>query len=119
MSSFIPTVALAAALLVTCAVDAIAQGSPAAASDSTVVVMLGTGTPRPTPEASGPATAVVVGRRVFVFDAGVDILIHEVQTSDSTKHPGQHWILADIRRSFPGPVVIAADLQRFSSAQRF
>jgi ribonuclease Z len=87
---------------------------------------------------------------------GVDILIHEVQPSDSTQHPGNRsateWasyvrqyhttalqlgelaartrpkvlivyhngrratadrILADIRRSFSGPVAIAADLQRF------
>ena len=38
--------------------------------DSTVVVLLGTGMPRPDPEASGPATAVVVGKQVFVIDAG-------------------------------------------------
>jgi ribonuclease BN (tRNA processing enzyme) len=87
---------------------------------------------------------------------GVDVLIHEVQPSDSTRHPGNRsateWaryvgayhttalqlgelaararpkllivyhngrrvtadrILADIRRSFSGPVAIAADLQRF------
>lgn len=40
------------------------------APESTVVVMLGTGTPRPLPEAMGPATAVVVGNRVFLVDAG-------------------------------------------------
>jgi len=88
--------------------------------------------------------------------AGVDVLIHEVQPSDSTRHPGTRtaadWaayvrayhttavqlgdlaarvqpkllvvyhdgrraprdqILADIRRSFAGPVVLAEDLQRF------
>lgn len=39
-------------------------------ADSTVVVLLGTGTPRPDPERSGPATAVVVGARFFLFDAG-------------------------------------------------
>lgn len=38
--------------------------------DSVVVVTLGTGTPVPNPRASGPATAVVVGSRVFLFDAG-------------------------------------------------
>lgn len=38
--------------------------------ESTVVVLLGTGMPRPDPEASGPATAVVVGRRTFLVDAG-------------------------------------------------
>ena len=38
--------------------------------DSAVVVLLGTGVPRPDPEASGPATALVVGARVFLVDAG-------------------------------------------------
>ena len=38
--------------------------------DSTVVITLGTGTPVPNPQRAGPATAVVVGRRVFLFDAG-------------------------------------------------
>ncbi len=38
--------------------------------DSTTVIMLGTGMPAPNPERSGPSTAVVVGRRVFIFDAG-------------------------------------------------
>ena len=45
-----------------------AQG--AAPRESTVVVLLGTGVPRPEPETSGPATAVVVGGRVFLVDAG-------------------------------------------------
>lgn len=43
-------------------------------SDSAVVITLGTGTPVPNPERSGPATAVVVGRRVFVFDAGPGVM---------------------------------------------
>jgi len=38
--------------------------------ESTAVVLLGTGMPRPDPEASGPATAIVVGARVFLVDAG-------------------------------------------------
>jgi ribonuclease BN (tRNA processing enzyme) len=42
----------------------------AAPRESTVVVLLGTGTPRPDPEASGPATAIVVGERVYLVDAG-------------------------------------------------
>lgn len=41
-----------------------------ASRESTVVVLLGTGMPRPDPEASGPATAIVVGQRVFLVDAG-------------------------------------------------
>jgi len=43
-------------------------------SDSAIVITLGTGTPVPNPERSGPATAVVVGRRVFLFDAGAGVM---------------------------------------------
>jgi ribonuclease Z len=39
-----------------------------------MVVLLGTGTPFPDPRAQGPATAVVVGDRVFLFDAGPGVL---------------------------------------------
>jgi ribonuclease BN (tRNA processing enzyme) len=35
-----------------------------------MVVLLGTGMPRLDPAASGPATAIVVGDRVFLVDAG-------------------------------------------------
>jgi len=55
------------------AVVGAAQVAPPAARESTVVVMLGTGTPRPSPDAWGPATAVVVGDRVFLIDAGVGV----------------------------------------------
>ncbi len=41
---------------------------------STEVVLLGTGTPYPDPAASGPATAVVVGGRVLLFDAGAGVM---------------------------------------------
>jgi ribonuclease BN (tRNA processing enzyme) len=47
-----------------------APAPPVAARDSTVVVLLGTGMPRPDPGHQGPATAVVVGDRTFLFDAG-------------------------------------------------
>ncbi len=49
-------------------------GPPMPEGDSTVVVMLGTGMPFPDPAASGPATAVVVGHRVFLFDAGPGVM---------------------------------------------
>jgi ribonuclease Z len=42
--------------------------------DTTTIVLLGTGMPRPNPAASGPATAVVVGRRVFLVDAGAAVM---------------------------------------------
>lgn len=48
--------------------------SSRADSDSTTIVLLGTGMPRPNPEASGPATAIVVGTRVFLFDAGAGVM---------------------------------------------
>jgi len=41
---------------------------------TTQVILLGTGTPYPDPATSGPATAVVVGGRVFLFDAGPGVM---------------------------------------------
>ena len=41
---------------------------------ATEVILLGTGTPYPDPAASGPATAVVVGGRVLLFDAGPGVM---------------------------------------------
>jgi ribonuclease Z len=43
-------------------------------ADSTVVILLGTGNPAPDPDAAGPATAIVVGSRVFLFDAGAGVM---------------------------------------------
>src|SRR4051812_34294083 len=40
----------------------------------TSVILLGTGTPYPDPKAAGPATAVVVRKRVFLFDAGANVM---------------------------------------------
>lgn len=42
--------------------------------DGTALIMLGTGMPRPDPACFGPATAVVVGKRVFLFDAGAGVM---------------------------------------------
>ena len=50
-----------------------ARQAAAGTPDSTVIVMLGTGTPRPLPDVWGPATAVLVGKRVFLVDAGVGV----------------------------------------------
>jgi ribonuclease BN (tRNA processing enzyme) len=43
-------------------------------AQSTQVILLGTGTPYPDPAASGPATAVVVSGRVFLFDVGAGVM---------------------------------------------
>jgi ribonuclease BN (tRNA processing enzyme) len=69
----------AAVLFFVIATPAVAQrvfpGGPSFPfSDSAVVIPLGTGTPLPNPERSGPATAVVVGTRVFLFDAGAGVM---------------------------------------------
>lgn len=50
-----------------------ATTSLSSATDSTVIVLLGTGTPVPDPRASGPSTAVLVGKRLFIVDAGAGI----------------------------------------------
>jgi ribonuclease BN (tRNA processing enzyme) len=44
------------------------------AARRTEVVLLGTGTPYPDAAVSGPATAVVIGTRVFLFDAGGGVM---------------------------------------------
>ena len=51
-----------------------AASLPGQQTYSTTVVLLGTGTPVPDPAASGPATAVVVGDRLFLFDAGAGVM---------------------------------------------
>jgi len=45
-----------------------------AAPETTSVVLLGTGMPVPDHLAQGPATAVVVGERIFLFDAGAGVM---------------------------------------------
>jgi ribonuclease BN (tRNA processing enzyme) len=42
--------------------------------DKTVVILLGTGTPYPNPDRSGPATAVIYNGRFFLFDAGAGVM---------------------------------------------
>lgn len=55
---------------------AFASGQVSAPTElsGTQIILLGTGTPYPDPNASGPATAVVVGKRVFLFDAGAGVM---------------------------------------------
>ena len=54
-------------------IAAATASAPCAAQESATVILVGTGFPRPDPAAAGPATAVVVGTRVFLFDAGPGI----------------------------------------------
>ena len=66
-------------LVILCAVLVLPVFSVAAQSvtepkEKTQIILLGTGTPYPDPNASGPATAVVVGKRFFLFDAGAGVM---------------------------------------------
>lgn len=67
-------------LAIIVALTLVPLGNSAAQSDrpikqhETQIILLGTGTPYPDPNASGPATAVVVGKRVFLFDAGDNVM---------------------------------------------
>ena len=49
----------------------------------TQVVFLGTGTPLPEPERSGPATAVVVGGAAYLFDAGPGVIRRAMEAARS------------------------------------
>jgi ribonuclease BN (tRNA processing enzyme) len=70
--------ALAAAILATACEPGTESAPPAIpplpSSDGTQLVFLGTGTPLPEPERSGPATAVVVGGKAYLFDAGPGVV---------------------------------------------
>ena len=73
MQTFLATVLLVALWLTA---PAIRQqlNEPAAPANRTEIILLGTGTPYPDPNSSGPATAVVVDGRVFLFDAGAGVM---------------------------------------------
>ena len=48
--------------------------TPTQSAVRTTLILLGTGMPRPDPMCSGPASAVVVGGQVFLFDAGPGVM---------------------------------------------
>lgn len=65
---------LAAALLLSLPLQALAQTSAAPVPDLEVV-LLGTGYPRPSPDQAGPSTAVIVNGKYFVVDAGRAVVL--------------------------------------------
>jgi ribonuclease BN (tRNA processing enzyme) len=65
--------AVAAGVLSPGATQAQRAAGPESPRSGTAIVLLGTGTPAPNPNAFGPATAIVVGDRLFVVDAGVGV----------------------------------------------
>src|SRR5580765_1849614 len=54
--------------------ETLPQGSSVKAATRTKVVLLGTGTPIPDPDRSGPATAVVVDDRAYLIDFGPGVV---------------------------------------------
>ena len=50
------------------------EGPHGAPTPTTQIVMLGTGTPRPDPERSGPATAIVVNGTPYLVDFGPGVV---------------------------------------------
>ena len=73
MQTFLATVLLVALWLSAPAIRP-RPNEPAAQANRTEIILLGTGTPYPDPNSSGPATAVVVDGRVFLFDAGAGVM---------------------------------------------
>ena len=61
-------------LLIPTAAQSNAQTNNGPAAATTKIILLGTGTPYPDPSASGPATAIVVGERLFLIDAGPGVM---------------------------------------------
>lgn len=64
-----------ALLLVVCTLTAAFAYAPVSAQSSrTQIVMLGTGTPIPDPDRTGPALAIVVDSVAYLFDAGTGVV---------------------------------------------
>lgn len=68
------TVIVTAVALAVAGIARAQDAGSAPGTSRTRVVLLGTGTPNADPERSGPATAVVVGDRAYLFDAGPGIV---------------------------------------------
>ena len=65
-----------------CLACALSLGLPLTSQSTTKVVLLGTGTPRPFPDRSGPATAIVVGDRAYIVDFGPGVIRRAAAAAD-------------------------------------
>ena len=65
--------------------------TPSAEKTQTKVVLLGTGTPRPYPDRSGPATAIVVGGRAYLVDFGPGVMRRAAY--EIPEHHTMHWMI--------------------------
>jgi ribonuclease Z len=76
-----PRAGLFVAALIWCGALALHGQAPAPLR----VILLGTGYPRPDPERAGPATAVAVGGKVFLVDAGRGVVLRLAATELALK----------------------------------
>ena len=65
----LPTIILTATLTLAAIITS-AQTSHAPAPPKIYAILLGTGFPRPDADRAGPSTAIVIGEKVFLIDAG-------------------------------------------------
>ena len=131
MQTFLAT-ALLLALGLAAPVFRLPPDEATAPANRTEIILLGTGTPYPDPNSSGPATAVVVDGRVFLFDAGAGVMrklnaaklplsgpeavfithLHSDHTLGYADLILTSWIM---RRAKPFPVYGPRGLQRMTS----
>ena len=60
--------------MVVLAIGAKAEEPVIQPSDTTQLILLGTGNPNPTPETAGPATVIIVNDTPYIFDAGEGVM---------------------------------------------
>jgi ribonuclease Z len=70
-------------LIALCVIVPLATASDSPVSETTQVVLLGTGTPNPEPERSGPAVAIVVNDTAYLVDFGPGIVRRAAAMSPS------------------------------------
>ncbi|MEX2178329.1 MAG: MBL fold metallo-hydrolase [Gemmatimonadaceae bacterium] len=63
------------------ALSALGLAVSTAQSQSARVILLGSGTPRPSPDVFGPSTAVIAGDRTLLFDAGAGVM-HQMASAN-------------------------------------
>ena len=70
-------------LVALCVIAPLATASDSPVSETTQVVLLGTGTPNPEPERLGPAVAIVVNDTAYLVDFGPGIVRRAAAMSPS------------------------------------
>jgi ribonuclease Z len=74
MLRIIRTVSISLIFVLAATITAV-QSPPSPVSPKMYAVLLGTGNPRPDNERAGPSTAIVIGEKVFLIDAGRGVMM--------------------------------------------